>query len=678
MSTWTKGAISWTALSLALLAFVLAPGPERSFFSGMPLSSKATALFVMLIGVAVAMLNIRPQRAPRLAWAIAIGVAVVAKVVLASLLVTPGWHGQYFTGQLLHADKVEPLQRVYFPALGGVSGHRIDRELQYDESSFGLDFINDLQRQPTFAPLRRSSEQPMRMLWRGWTDVSQPTTVNVGMSAAGLVILRLDRIEVWRGVNPLKATIPLAMTPGVREIEILYDKPRHLSPTIRIDGLPNVTTTPADAAALRTSKTAELAIVALGVLVLLAFAAATFLAYLPLPATLARVDLARLAVIAYAATFLMYALVNTIPRRHGTTQLAVGDDFLNYEGMSRGILRGDILLLEGREPGTGEPYYHYPLYPFALAATHALFGDDFANVILFNLICIAMTGPLFAAFLRKHLSSPAVALVLLGLFVFAFVYLRAYTRTAYSDNLYLITMFAALLASIRALEWPRMSRFFVTGALIALAAATRPSGFIFMAFYVLVILWWKELGTFAQRLKALVAIFAGFGAAVSPFTVRNRIVSGRWVMLVGGYMSITQFLFPPGMKNTIPLQVDGKMPTIVQTMKQVMTVISTYPEMVLWVEIRKVLFTLGWGFGPTGSDIPFFGLYPLLFLAALFMKRIPRETAFVLVAFLLSHLASMVLAAPWTYGFKSIVPFHLACIIGAAFLLKPRTVESHV
>ncbi|HEX7809567.1 MAG TPA: hypothetical protein VF608_12595, partial [Thermoanaerobaculia bacterium] len=137
------GKSAWGAMWVALLAFICCPGPVRSAFSGIALSSKATAILVMLIGVALAMFIIRPARAPRPAWCIAILGAVALKVALASMLVTPGWQGDYFTGQKLHNGRAEALQPVL---------HRVDRELQYDGDTFGLDFINDLQRSVDFKP----------------------------------------------------------------------------------------------------------------------------------------------------------------------------------------------------------------------------------------------------------------------------------------------------------------------------------------------------------------------------------------------------------------------------------------------------------------------------------------------------------------------------------------------
>jgi hypothetical protein len=60
-----------------------------------------------------------------------------------------------------------------------------------------------------------------------------------------------------------------------------------------------------------------------------------------------------------------------------------------------------------------------------------------------------------------------------------------------------------------------------------------------------------------------------------------------------------------------------------------------------------------------------------LFALSLWLRRIPPMLAIVLVTFAVSHVMGMVLAAPWTFGLKTIQPIHGAFLAGAAFLLQP-------
>jgi hypothetical protein len=92
---------------------------------------------------------------------------------------------------------------------------------------------------------------------------------------------------------------------------------------------------------------------------------------------------------------------------------------------------------------------------------------------------------------------------------------------------------------------------------------------------------------------------------------------------------------------------------------------------VLVVELRKLGFTFGWlRLGPPGEPATWdFVILSLLFVTALILRRIPRGVALVVSAFAVSHVGSMVLAAPWSYVLKPILPLHLAFLFGAGFLL---------
>jgi hypothetical protein len=664
---------TWWVSWAALFVFLLVPGPQKGVFSGVPLSGKATAVFLMFAGVAIATSLVQRTRSPRRIWPIVLLIAVGGKILLSAFLVTAGWRGTYETAQIRGDKRGEALRVMRFTTPSGQRPYRIEGEINVrNRTMLGADFINDRPRSPYYENILRDVAQPMRITWRGFAWAGSAQTAPVQLTAKGIVTLRVNDRELYRGQNPQRRPIALPLRSGTNHIEVLYEKAAGIEPTIVLSGVPAVTAEPADDRSRAWSGTATLAINLLGALAMLAFAIALIESYGTLRETLPQLDAGKIATLCFVGAFLVIGVVRSVPQRHSTIQLRIGDDFLNYEGMSREILRGNVMVTRGAPLGQGEPYYHYPLYPFGLAAAHYLFGDDFANVILFNCICLAMLGPVIRGFLKRDLSSVAIAVAIAASFLFIRRYALPYTVTAFSDNPFLILMLASLLVSVRALDSGGTRLFFVTGISIAIAAATRPSAFIYLPFLVLVILMMTTLGGFMARTKAILATIAGFVVAVSPFTIRNKIVSGRWVMLVGGYMSITSFLLPPEAKRHVGLLVNGKMPTMVQTLHQVLQLVMQEPAAILWTACRKVLFTFGWTtFGPGTPSLPFLGIYPFLFLAALLLRRIPKTIALVLGAFLLSHLASMVLAAPWTYGYKSILPFHLACIVGAAFLLKP-------
>ena len=80
---------------------------------------------------------------------------------------------------------------------------------------------------------------------------------------------------------------------------------------------------------------------------------------------------------------------------------------------------------------------------------------------------------------------------------------------------------------------------------------------------------------------------------------------------------------------------------------------------------------------PNGSDPPsYLILIPILFALALWLRRIPRNVALLVALFVTSHAAAILTSVPWSYGFKTIVPFHLALLVALAFLLPEQRAES--
>jgi hypothetical protein len=54
----------------------------------------------------------------------------------------------------------------------------------------------------------------------------------------------------------------------------------------------------------------------------------------------------------------------------------------------------------------------------------------------------------------------------------------------------------------------------------------------------------------------------------------------------------------------------------------------------------------------------------------LWRRRIDKPVAAAILTLCASHMAAILAASPYTYGYKTILPFHVAMIAGAAFLLK--------
>jgi hypothetical protein len=183
---------------------------------------------------------------------------------------------------------------------------------------------------------------------------------------------------------------------------------------------------------------------------------------------------------------------------------------------------------------------------------------------------------------------------------------------------------------------------------------------------------WFAMGRKMERgwLVASTWLLSGVFLGVLPFTLRNLIASGRFVVLVNSWIQIPYFLIPPEVAEK-PIGV----PSAVEAIRMASGIFARDPTGTLWVEIRKVLFTFGLTtFGPRGETATnALAVLPPLFAVSVWYGCIPTSLAIALVTFVVSHVLAMVLAAPWTFHLKSILPLHASFLFGAAYMLQvPR------
>jgi hypothetical protein len=660
--------LSWFAAFAMMVAYVLLPGPSHYVFSGAPLASKGLLVFYGLITCGVLTLFYRPIRPARLRWIAALAAIVVTKIVLASFLISSGWRGYYWTSAQWTKTGRE-LRLASFLTDHRIRDYRLDRQLAFDSTSFGLDFLNDLP--PEGAawefPTSRDKWLPLVVHWHGW--IYGPAQ-HLSVTAIGTVRVSVSGHSVLTATNPIEA--PFTAEPG-REVVVEYEKPTNATPSFVMSGVTaEVTPWPASAQAMTRSRWTGTAMNVLG-FVGFAILFMAFTDAYPRLTVLALEDIwtspSAIAAVLFFAFFFALGVGRTIPLRHATMLEGLGDDTLAYEGQARQIVRGGLLMVNAK--GHGEPYYFYPLYPYAVAGAHLLFGEDFANVILINYIFMALLGPLFWLLLRKHVSTGAVVATLIFLALFVYTFMIGYCGAAFSDNLYAPLVVGVVVAAIAALERKSVFLLCITGVLTAFGAATRPSFLLFVPFFGLWLLFDRDLGNFFARIRAGFSFGLGFAIGVSPFTIRNWIVARKFVLLVSSFIMLPFFLTPPE-KEATDILWEGRLPSFFESLRLSARIISRHPLDVLWLEFRKVAFTFGFTqFGPAGGvGLPrSFIILTALVALALWSRRVPRPVAKVLIVFGLSHLAAVVLGTPWTYGYKTILPLHLLFLASAAFLL---------
>jgi hypothetical protein len=607
----------------------------------------------------------------------AAGVLAVAKIAIAPLLVDEGWKGVYWTS----ADwkqTTQTLRRATFLTERGVRPYRLDRSIDYRPINFGLYFINDRPpRTAEYLSSPRDQHFPLVVHWSGYVIGGRPDASLV--TANGTVRIAVGNRVVLAATNPRSVPVRLftSSNPSA-QIVIDYNKPPDVAPAISISPLPGrIVPAATSPQRLAQSDRAAGAIGVLGILIFITLAIGFTDAY-PRMSVLAleHVWLAPMKVgaLAFFIAFTVVGIYIAIPERHSTIVLGLGDDPLTYEGQARLILQQGILMTD--RIGNGDAYYHYPFYSYALAAAHFLFGEDFSTVKLFNYICIASLGFFVWGLLRNRVAEGAGLATLALVVLYARAYLLNYATTSFTDNLYVPMVLAVLCASTAALTTDRPRYLWLTGVLAALASATRPSFLLYVPCFMLALLFRSEIGSMTRRLRSGAIFGFGFGCGVMPFTIRNWIVSRKFVLLVESFVMLPIFLYAPE-ETATGFMIGGRPPGLTQSLAQFFHVWATRPVDTAWVELRKLLFTFGltW-FGPSGSHwTKYLWIYPLLFILALALRRVPRHLRDAMIIFAVSHIVAMVLAAPWTYGYKTILPLHLVFLIGAAFLL-PRWGEA--
>ena len=665
-----------------LFTLLILPGAQGSPFAGTPASSLARLALVGLLSVVAFVVVFRPTANVRATWLGLLLGATVLKLLAGTQAATHGWRGVY---EITDRQPTTPARFVWQL---GRHDYRIDRRLEFYDRAFGLHFINDVQRYVARFDLKqRDVDLPMRMSWTGHfrSPGSEPAVVFV--KGNGHFAIALDGRQLWEHTNPHweSVTLPKVLPEQPFALRVTYEKPATVVPSVSLtvmsgDRILDPTPWP-DAAVSATRHRAAVVTSMLSVLLGAVSVAGLLIgAYRPgehgfLESRTGGDWLGGLACVAMCGGFAWLAWSYARPFTGGTVHLFAGDDPFFYESAATEILHNGLLMSFGAEPGQGSAYYFYPLYPYIRAATQLLVGEDFAVSMLFSGFCLALLPLLFWTLgwsaLRPRWLALA-ALMTLGGFLTRHVFY--YTVWGYTDVLFIFLVFLTL--NLVRLSVQRMSRglAFAAGLGSALTAACRPSFMTFLPVLVMVAICVPAIGPFSARRRLAVFLLIGWLVGLAPFATRNYVMSGKPVLLVESWIQIPYFLVPPEIPNTVGLRAGMPPPTLGESVAWAWSIVREHPTRSLLIELRKIAFTLGFtNLGMPGDSFYHrfhieFVLLTLGFFIAAARNLLPLATAVTLGCFALSHVAAMVLAAPWTYGYKSILPLQLVFLFatGAA------------
>lgn len=200
-------------------------------------------------------------------------------------------------------------------------------------------------------------------------------------------------------------------------------------------------------------------------------------------------------------------------------------DAATYQHQARRIAEG------GAAPR--EAFWQPPLYPYSLAVLYGVGVEGMLPVRLAHGVPLVAAAVLTWLLARRLVAAPRLGLAA-GLAVALYGPLLFYgTQLLPAGLATALTMLAAL-AVLRLLEQPTLPRAALCGAAFGVAALATPHVLV-CALAPLVVLWRRaSAGGLQERRAALQvtgALLAGAALFILPVTVRNRVVSGHWVLI---------------------------------------------------------------------------------------------------------------------------------------------------
>lgn len=208
-------------------------------------------------------------------------------------------------------------------------------------------------------------------------------------------------------------------------------------------------------------------------------------------------------------------------RRAPTFGTPIVDAGVYHEAASR-FARGEAL--------SNGAFWQPPLFPVALGGLYALTGPSVPAAKLF-LAALAVGSCLLLQAIGRRLFTPGVGLLAgviaatYGPFVFFSTELMPVGPAVFLDLL-------AIVVWIRCIERPSWLRWTAFGVVTGATAITVPNGGVLMALAIVGLLR-SAMSVRCRRgaLNGALACLAGFAAVLAPVTMRNRAVSGEWVLI---------------------------------------------------------------------------------------------------------------------------------------------------
>jgi 4-amino-4-deoxy-L-arabinose transferase-like glycosyltransferase len=171
-----------------------------------------------------------------------------------------------------------------------------------------------------------------------------------------------------------------------------------------------------------------------------------------------------------------------------------------------------------------------PLFPYLLSLLYGLIGPNFfasrfINCIIGSLVCVLVWLVARRLFDRRVALLAAAMAGLYSMFIF-------YEGSLLIANILLPLNLLVLLLGIRAAERPSRGAWLSFGAIIGLASLARPNMILCIPLGVLWLFWLLWARADLRRSSALAGFFLlGCAISLGPSSVRNRVVTGEWILV---------------------------------------------------------------------------------------------------------------------------------------------------
>ena len=636
------------AIAAAVIAYLLTPGPSQSLLGSWPLTPMGVVTLVAALGIA-ALSRRSGWTSVTSGWTMLFCGLLVMRAVLSFTDTPSGWLARYYAND---GWRGRPEWSSDFRLENAT---RIDPAASFTGTEFPTYYLNGVR---FTEGVFREVTEPMTVEWSGAFEAPADGDVLYDIRANGRAALVFDEAtalfegETGSGRHHLSA--------GRHTVTARYAK------RANVDGAFHLSLRATDGAAISVvpppfhsppsviHRSLTMVLDALAV-VLLAAAAVTGLRQ-------AWSGPARVPALVGTGLVAIFGVQGLIVARKWIDHfqsLSGGDDWLGFESRARDVLENGVLMTLGRPLGEGAAYFYHPFYSYVLAAVHAIAGESLFGPIVMHFLVLGVTAFLVWSFARELFGERPAALGLAALVViFELDFIRYYTITLLSENLYILTVTLCLRAFARWAQSESRGALVQAGLWAGLSAATRPAMMMFFVpAVVIAFAIAARRHSVARGLLPAAVIAASWLAVVLPFTLRNWVVARKLVLisdsLGGGF--IVHFV-PKQIDPALYLQDYGG--GVVGSAGVLWRILVDHPTEVLSLQVQKLGFTLGmvhWfgDYRPHPELVAISALYLLMIAVSPAMRGVALWPVH---AFVLAHVASMGLTSPWNYGYRLILP----------------------